>query len=140
MIDNSKPSCLRARCENGKVQFQIKNKTYTCEKEGEMTISIEGEGEKRINCPSASHMCDEIMADRCPMDCSGKGYCMTGNQCQCLAGFTGSDCNTCVDPNSQECKKETNPFVNDYNIENQEDDGEPVGDDKNLPVNIIEMH
>ena len=122
-------ACLRTRCENGKVQFQIKDDVITCEKEGEMNVDVDG-FKGKIKCPSAEHMCKEVMDDRCPMDCSGHGYCMKGNQCQCMAGYTGSDCNTCTT-----CKKETNPFVTGYNIENTGG----KGDDDNLPTDILEL-
>jgi len=129
-------ACLRTRCEGGKVQFQINNQIITCEKEGEMDVDVTGYKGK-IKCPSAQHMCKEIMEDRCPMDCSGNGYCMKGsdgnNQCQCIAGYSGSDCNTCTT-----CKKETNKFVSDYNIENFKKGGEDKN--KDYPVEILDLY
>merc|ERR1712050_116834 len=135
---NSKFSaaCLRTRCENGKVEFQINGKTITCEKEGEMMVDVDG-FKGKIQCPSAEYMCKEVMADRCPLDCSGNGYCMKGsngnNQCQCMAGYSGSDCNTCTN-----CKKETNPFVTDYNIENTNGGNDDENND--LPIEILDLH
>jgi len=47
------------------------------------------------------------------MDCYGNGYCMADNTCQCMGGFTGTDCN-------DGHKDETDSFVTDYNIDEEE--------------------
>ena len=110
---NYDAACLRSRCKNNKVEILFGEEVFTCPGEGIQSVNTSVYN-GQIKCPAYSELCDEIMADRCPMDCSGNGYCMKGNTCQCQAGYTGSDCNTCTN-----CKKETIPFVTEYNIENK---------------------
>merc|ERR1712062_533345 len=73
-----KAACLRTRCEKGKVEFQIGKDIVTCEKEGDMMVDV-ALYKGIVKCPSAQKMCNDIIADRCPMDCSGNGYCMKSN-------------------------------------------------------------
>merc|ERR1712050_321118 len=65
----------------------------------------------KVKCPDYKEFCGEMMEARCPMDCSGQGYCMKDNTCQCMHGYFGKDCNTCPG-----CKKETDKFVTDFEV------------------------
>jgi len=58
------------------------------------------------------------------MDCYGQGYCMANQTCQCLAGFSGADCN-------QGLQAEQDPFVSDYDIRKQNGDSNSREDGNN---------
>lgn len=115
-------ACVRSRCSStGQVEFKFGDEVFTCKKEGLNDVNLKAYKGK-INCPSEEFFCGKIMASRCPMDCSGHGYCMGNNTCQCITGYSGKDCNTCPT-----CKKETDKFVTDYEWNGK--DGQPKPED-----------
>jgi hypothetical protein len=46
-----------------------------------------------ISCPTASSVCEtQENVNTCPNACSGRGACGNDGQCQCNAGYSGTDC------------------------------------------------
>ena len=113
---NMNAACLRMRCTADKVEMQFGDEVYTCQGSGPQSVSTTAFS-GRINCPAFSEMCTEVLDKRCPMDCYGQGYCMGDGTCQCLAGFSGDDCNHGL-------PKEQDIFVTDFDIRK-------VGEDNN---------
>jgi leishmanolysin len=109
--NNFNAACLRMRCTVDKVEMQFGDEVHTCAGSGPQTVATKAFSGK-VDCPAFSEMCTEVLDKRCPMDCYGNGYCMANGTCQCLAGFTGDDCNHGL-------PKEQDPFVTDYDIRNK---------------------
>merc|ERR1719456_1590537 len=65
------------------------------------------------------------MEARCPMDCYGQGMCMADKTCQCLAPFSGEDCNDGL-------PKEQDPFVTGFDSRN---DGDETPETPETPEN-----
>jgi len=122
-----KSACLRARCYDNKVYMKFGDEIFTCPNAGIVDVKLKAYTGK-VACPDFDKFCKGIMEKRCPFDCSGHGKCLGDGTCQCYTGFSGKDCNTC-----STCKKETDPFVTNYERGNSSDSDptkEKKGDDK----------
>merc|ERR1712118_466910 len=85
-------ACLRMRCSKTNVEIQFGSEVHTCKTNGVEDVKTSVYTGK-IQCPSFTEMCDEVLDHRCPLDCYGNGLCMKDKTCQCFATFTGADCN-----------------------------------------------
>jgi len=128
--------CLRSRCEAGHVEMLFGEEIFTCPNPAvDETVQVNTKAYTgRIQCPSYQEMCGELLSKRCPMDCYGNGLCMGDGTCQCFAGYSGKECNTCPD-----CVDETRPFVTGFNSgkepapEDPEEPEKPSDDDEEEP-------
>lgn len=76
------------KCENGNVIFRHNNTEFICSYSGEIVVIDE---DFKVECPDMREFC-LLFNERCPLDCSGNGLCLSNYKCFCFEGYEGEDC------------------------------------------------
>ena len=119
-------ACATTTCSGGSVTYTfVGSKTCTCTS-GEAG-SEKSCGGLTVKCPDATSLgllCDSLDSSKqkCPNDCSGKGFCLGltagTKQCWCTYGWMGTDCSTANsdEPELTSVGKSTTPNKKNANI------------------------
>jgi hypothetical protein len=97
------PACATTTCSGGSVNYKFAGSNNQCTCTAADAGTEKTCGSLTVKCPdtvSLGLVCDSLDStkQRCPNDCSGKGFCLgltAGSKlCWCTYGWTGSDCST----------------------------------------------
>lgn len=142
VILGTKHICARAFCDSNSVAyFKFKGggvAKCSSENSGKIattndTQSLPPANQKNVTCPDVADFCQKFHYDKCPNDCSGKGYCVTEDskkKCICFNDSNQPDCSgpdTVVDTwnpappqnNTNNNTNTTNQTCNCSNMTNQ---------------------